>query len=159
MTSRPDLAFIADTVTILKPLDLFRENLLGPFSHTLEMIYMPARELGAIVGVEETVAMWLITMILTFISSLGLSLIRNTFCRKVYSTTFGLIGGFYLNGFAYIFIIITFMLVYLTMVLLPRKQAVIAGNLVALACLTFGNLCDVLTGIGMLRNTFVTWKY
>ena len=155
MTYRPDLALIGDTFAAIKPIEAFRVELYSNFPQTLDMIYMPARGLGALVGADETVAVWLITMIMTFVLSLGLSLIRNTFMRKVYSTTLGAIGGFYLNGFAYIFVIITFLMVYLTMVLLPRKQACIAGNAVAFICLTLGNLVDVMTGIGMIRNTFL----
>ena len=93
-------------------------------------------------GVEVSVATWLMTLFMVFGLSLGLSLIRSPFLRKVYSTTFGLILAFYLNGFAYSFVLLTILAVYVPMALLPRNQAVIVGNLINVASLTIANWWD-----------------
>lgn len=87
----------------------------------LTVIYTPVTFLEANAGVDVYSGAWLVTMIATFVACLGLSLIKNVTLRKAYSSGLGLFFGFYCNGFAYILVILSFCLVYLAVLLLPRR--------------------------------------
>lgn len=60
-------------------------------------------------------------MTFIFVMSLGLNFIKHPEIRKWYSSTIGLIFGFYVWGIGYIFVMLMFMSIWPVMKLLPKE--------------------------------------
>ena len=84
------------------------------------------------------------------------SLVRNATLRKALSLTTGFTLGFYVYGFGYTIVIISFMTAYIPIMLLPRYYGSIACCLIAAAQLVFFNYQDWKHGIQMHNQTWIT---
>ncbi len=96
-----------------------------------------------------------LAILLCFFLCLGLSLLRDPLYRKIYSTSCGLLLGFYCYGFGYLVVIIHFSTTWLIAAMLPRNAAFYAANAFAFGTTGYMLYLDWLTGLQMVANVFI----
>ena len=121
----------------------------------LDLLYTPVTELAKL-GPSETLLAIFLTYLAMFFLSLLLSLIKTPFLRKVYSSSLGLFLGFYCNGFGFIYVLMSYAVVQLTIYVVPsRRFAYILGHLHAGTFLIYGNVIDYQMGLSLKGAHFL----
>ena len=138
----------------VKPLNEIGLKLSEKFAYQTEMLQEPARALMTATGTDDLgTACWVFSVISIFGLSLVLSLIEYPLLRKLFSTTFGFVFGFYIFGPGYVWNLLQFMVIYVVLAVLPREAGAKVGHVIAFATLTMSNLYVFWLGVG--KNDFI----
>ena len=98
------------------------------FSPVSSQVYKPVQALADFCDLSEMTVALFLCMQVAGVLSFGLSQLKQPTVRKWYSTTFGLLLGFYLLGLAYFVVIAQIVCAYVAMVVMPtRRSAMFLG--------------------------------
>lgn len=115
-----------------------------PFIPYNDIVYYPVNKIASIFGRPSDECQLFVSILIAFLLSFPLPLLRNVALRKLYSTGFGLVMTFYTFGISTLLLIPYNMYGYVSMLLLPRKYAVVAILIVSGGILTVGNYYEML---------------
>ena len=108
-----------------------------------------------VTGIDDLgTACWVFVVYMSFGCGLLLSLIDSPFLRKWFSSSVGMILGFFMYGPGYVWCLAMFLTVYIFLAVLPREAGAKVGHLIAFAYLALANLYVFWLGIGRTDFTF-----
>ena len=114
------------------------DELLAPLNH---VAYFHCRELAPIIKVNEFEVTWLTTLIASFLLNLGMSHVTaGPSIRRTYSTSCGLLLGFYFHGRSYLWVLLLGLGAWFIARLLPRQSGSFFATFYSFTILMVGHL-------------------
>ena len=139
----------------LEPIHKFGEELSTRATTLNELMQIPPHGFMRVTGIDDLgTACWVFVVYMSFGCGLLLSLIDSPFLRKWFSSSVGMILGFFIYGPGYVWCLAMFLTVYIFLAVLPREAGAKVGQLIAFVYLALANLYVFWLGRGKTDFTF-----